>query len=206
MRTSTVCLEDYYPYITFKVQLGWLLTTCFLLSKKRLPILCITIPLLVGAVEMKCLGKDCGGQGNEEKRPNPMMRMYTVHEPSPSSIEMTGYLLLTLMTSNKSTEALPFLRWLNSKRNSLGGWYSTQVCFHFVIIVQKSYTSFGAIWLFTVIIFPFTFELWIFLVSACKIASNTNNVLFKEELAVTFWFWIISMFLCSLFLTSDALT
>uniref|UniRef100_K1Q5A4 Alpha-2-macroglobulin domain-containing protein n=1 Tax=Magallana gigas TaxID=29159 RepID=K1Q5A4_MAGGI len=79
-----------------------------------------------GAVEMKCLGKDCGGQGNEEKRPNPMMRMYTVHEPSPSSIEMTGYLLLTLMTSNKSTEALPFLRWLNSKRNSLGGWYSTQ--------------------------------------------------------------------------------
>lgn len=155
---------------------------------------------------MKCLGKDCAGQGNEEKRPNPMMRMYTVHEPSPSSIEMTGYLLLTLMTSNKSTEALPFLRWLNSKRNSLGGWYSTQVCFHFVIIVQKSYTSFGAIWLFTVIIFPFTFELWIFLVSACKIASNTNNVLFKEELAVTFWFWIISMFLCSLFLTSDALT
>lgn len=79
-----------------------------------------------GAVEMKCLGKDCGGQGNEEKRPNPMMRMYTVHEPSPSSIEMTGYLLLTLMTSNKSTEALPFLRWLNSKRNSLSGWYSTQ--------------------------------------------------------------------------------
>lgn len=155
---------------------------------------------------MKCLGKDCGGQGNEEKRPNPMMRMYTVHEPSPSSIEMTGYLLLTLMTSNKSTEALPFLRWLNSKRNSLGGWYSTQVCFHFVIIVQKSYTSFGAIWLFTVIIFPFTFELWIFLASACKIASNTNNVLFKEKLAVTFWFWIISMFLCSLFLTSDALT
>lgn len=94
---------------------------------------------------MKCLGKDCGGQGNEEKRPNPMMRMYTVHEPSPSSIEMTGYLLLTLMTSNKSTEALPFLRWLNSKRNSLGGWYSTQVCFHFVIIVQKSYFFWGSL-------------------------------------------------------------
>lgn len=79
-----------------------------------------------GAVEMKCLGKDCGGQDNEQKRPNPLMRMYIVHEPSPSSIEMTGYLLLTLMTSNRSTEALPFLRWLNSKRNSLGGWYSTQ--------------------------------------------------------------------------------
>lgn len=79
-----------------------------------------------GAMEMKCLGENCGGQNNQPRVPNPMMKKYFDREPSPSSIEMTGYLLLTLLTTNKSAEALPFLRWLNSKRNSLGGWYSTQ--------------------------------------------------------------------------------
>ncbi|XP_061166526.1 CD109 antigen-like [Saccostrea echinata] len=83
---------------------------------------------LDGAVEMKCLGENCKGGDSDggTGRPIPMLRDYQVKEPSPSSIEMTGYLLLTLLKTDRSDDARPFLRWLNSKRNSLGGWYSTQ--------------------------------------------------------------------------------
>nr|XP_022338178.1 CD109 antigen-like [Crassostrea virginica]XP_022338179.1 CD109 antigen-like [Crassostrea virginica]XP_022338180.1 CD109 antigen-like [Crassostrea virginica] len=78
---------------------------------------------LDGAIEMKCLGENCG-EGEEE--PVSLRRGYINRDSSPSSIEMTGYLILSLMVTNQSKEALPFVRWLNSKRNSLGGWYSTQ--------------------------------------------------------------------------------
>lgn len=79
---------------------------------------------VLGAIEMKCLGENCG---EGEEGTVSLRRGYINRDSSPSSIEMTGYLILSLMATNQSKEALPFVRWLNSKRNSLGGWYSTQV-------------------------------------------------------------------------------
>ncbi|XP_048771213.2 CD109 antigen-like [Ostrea edulis] len=77
-----------------------------------------------GAKEMKCLGQNCSD--SEEDKEGADLRGYSTRDTSPSSIEMTGYLLMTVIKFQQSYLAPPFLRWLNSKRNSLGGWYSTQ--------------------------------------------------------------------------------
>lgn len=49
------------------------------------------------------------------------------NQPRPANVEMTGYALLTYMEKNQIADGLPIIRWLASKRNSLGGFSSTQV-------------------------------------------------------------------------------
>ena len=53
-----------------------------------------------------------------------------------SDIELTSYILLAKLENFKQDDAasmVPIVKWINSQRNSLGGFYSTQVCFSFKI-------------------------------------------------------------------------
>jgi CD109 antigen len=47
-------------------------------------------------------------------------------EPPPADVEITSYALLNMVLRDQVVQALPIVRWLASKRNSLGGYSSTQ--------------------------------------------------------------------------------
>lgn len=47
-----------------------------------------------------------------------------------ADIELTSYILLAKLENYNQTDAasyIPIVKWINSQRNSLGGFYSTQV-------------------------------------------------------------------------------
>lgn len=44
-----------------------------------------------------------------------------------SDIEMTAYVLLTLLKLESTTELMPIVRWIIKQRNGQGGFRSTQV-------------------------------------------------------------------------------
>ena len=48
-------------------------------------------------------------------------------QTSSNDIEMTSYVMMTYVARDDVSSALPIMRWLISKRNDLGGFYSTQV-------------------------------------------------------------------------------
>ena len=45
---------------------------------------------------------------------------------SSTSVEMTAYMAATLVMLGREKEALPIIKWLGKKRNSQGGFISTQ--------------------------------------------------------------------------------
>jgi len=47
-------------------------------------------------------------------------------QTSSNDIEMTSYVMMTYVARDDVSSALPIMRWLTSKRNDLGGFYSTQ--------------------------------------------------------------------------------
>jgi hypothetical protein len=57
------------------------------------------------------------------------MKYWTEYSQS-SDIELTSYILLAKLVNFKNDDAasmIPIVKWINSQRNSLGGFYSTQV-------------------------------------------------------------------------------
>lgn len=55
------------------------------------------------------------------------------YQPKPAVIESTAYALLTYCLTNQVPEASRIAKWLSSKRNSLGGFSSTQVLIWLII-------------------------------------------------------------------------
>ena len=53
---------------------------------------------------------------------------------TPNQIETAAYALLRFARSNATNKALPVLKWIISKQNELGGYLSTQVRAHFVLL------------------------------------------------------------------------
>jgi len=49
------------------------------------------------------------------------------HQAKTSAIESTAYAMMSYLTLNKISDAVPIMRWLVSQRNSLGGYGSSQV-------------------------------------------------------------------------------
>ena len=63
-------------------------------------------------------------ENNEKKDEN----LY--YTPQSADIELTSYILLAKLENNQKSKAaslIPIVKWINSQRNSLGGFYSTQV-------------------------------------------------------------------------------
>jgi hypothetical protein len=53
------------------------------------------------------------------------------YKPQSADIETTSYILLAKLhnlDTSQTASILPIVKWINSQRNSLGGFYSTQVC------------------------------------------------------------------------------
>jgi len=56
------------------------------------------------------------------------------YSKSSADLELTSYVLLSKMLGNVDKqigEVVPIAKWINSQRNSLGGFHSTQVNFYF---------------------------------------------------------------------------
>lgn len=61
---------------------------------------------------------------NKEKESN------GYYAPQSADIELTSYILLAKLEYHSKTDAalmIPIVKWINTQRNSLGGFYSTQV-------------------------------------------------------------------------------
>jgi hypothetical protein len=53
-----------------------------------------------------------------------------LYAPQSADIELTSYILLAKLenfSKSQATLLIPIVKWINSQRNSLGGFYSTQV-------------------------------------------------------------------------------
>jgi hypothetical protein len=63
-------------------------------------------------------------ENNEKKDEN------VLYAPQSADIELTSYILLAKLENFSKSQAallIPIVKWINSQRNSLGGFYSTQV-------------------------------------------------------------------------------
>jgi hypothetical protein len=63
------------------------------------------------------------------------------YSKSSADLELTSYVLLAKMQDNvdkQISEVVPIAKWINSQRNSLGGFHSTQVNFHLIYSENKS--------------------------------------------------------------------
>ncbi len=67
--------------------------------------------------------------------PNPTWVKDTIHYQQPriiyaqegSAVSASGYALLVYLANNRMEDATSIMKWLQSVRNSIGGWGSTQV-------------------------------------------------------------------------------
>lgn len=66
---------------------------------------------------------------NESKKETIHWKLETNDESKSADLELTSYILLAKMLNkmNETRKLLPIVKWINEQRNSLGGFYSTQV-------------------------------------------------------------------------------
>lgn len=79
--------------------------------------------------------------------PNPIRVVDTIPHNQPrklysheaKSVEGTAYALMVYLHMNRISEALPIMKWLQTMRNSVGGFASTRVNLHSISFILMLY-------------------------------------------------------------------